>query len=55
MSKKVVLHDLKILDSWSVLIEKGQGKAEEIYKETSRFIKESGAPGVMIETVRVNV
>ena len=53
MPKKVTLHNEKILDSWSVLIEQAQGKAEEIYKETLRFIKGEEAPGVKTETVKV--
>ncbi|HEX77592.1 MAG TPA: hypothetical protein G4O03_04170 [Dehalococcoidia bacterium] len=53
MAKKVTLHEEKILDDWSVVIEDAQGRGEEIYRETSRFIEESEAPGVEMETVKV--
>jgi len=53
MAKKVVLHNLKIIDSWSMIIENGQGKAEQVYKDTENFIEESKAPGVITEVVKV--
>jgi hypothetical protein len=53
MARKVILHDLKIMDSWSMIIENGQGKAEQVYKDTETFIEESKAPGVKIEVVKV--
>ena len=53
MAKKVVLHNLKIIDSWSMIIENGQGKAEQVYKDTENFIEESKAPGVRTEVVKV--
>jgi len=53
MAKKVVLHDLKIIDSWSMIIEDGQGKAEQVYRDTETFIEESKAPGVKTEVVKV--
>jgi hypothetical protein len=53
MEKKVTLQDEKILDSWSVLVEKAQAKTEETLNSTTSFIKESQAPGIEIETVKV--
>jgi len=53
MAEKVTLKDEKIIDRWSVLIENGQGKAEQIYQDTENFIKESKAPGIEIGQVRV--
>lgn len=50
----VILKDEKILDSWSSLIENAQGKAEELYGTTLKFIKESQAPGVKVERVKVS-
>ena len=53
MEKKVTLQDEKILDSWSILVEKAQAKTEETLNSTTSFIKESQAPGIEIETVKV--
>ena len=53
MVKKVTLHEEKILDSWSVLIEGAKGQREKIYEDTTRFIRESEVPGVKIETIKV--
>lgn len=39
----------EIIDSWSVLIGNGQGKAEEIFNKTDGFIDKSGAPNVKRE------
>jgi len=38
MSKKVTLKDEKILDSWSILIEDGKGRENEIYEKTKKYI-----------------
>jgi len=53
MSKKVTLHDEKILDRWSLLIEGAQGRGDEVIKKTVEFIKEASAPGVEAEMARV--
>jgi hypothetical protein len=53
MGKKVSLKDEKILDSWSILIEYAQEKNQEIFNNTTAAIKESQAPGITIESVRV--
>jgi hypothetical protein len=53
MGKKVSLKDEKILDSWSTLIEDAQEKNQEIFNNTTASIKESQAPGITIESVRV--
>jgi len=49
----ITLQDEKIIDRWSMLIEDAQGNAEQIYKDTEGFIKESRAPGINMERVRV--
>jgi len=49
----VTLKDEKIIDRWSIIIEKAQGNAEQIYKDAENFIKDSKAPGVEIERVKV--
>ncbi len=49
----ITLKDEKIIDRWSMIIENGQGNAEETYKDTDQFIKESKAPGIQIERVKV--
>ena len=53
MSDKVTLKDEKIIDRWSTLIENGQGRAEQVYKDAENYIKESKAPGINIDSVRV--
>ena len=49
----ITLQDEKIIDRWSMLIEGGQGQAEQVYQDTERFIRESKAPGINIERTRV--
>ena len=49
----VTLKDEKIIDRWSILIENGQGKSEQVYQDTENFIKGSKAPGIEIEKVKV--
>jgi hypothetical protein len=51
MSKKVTLSDEKVLDTWSVLIEKANGKAEEFYNLMLKFIEEEKMPNVWAEMV----
>jgi hypothetical protein len=52
-AEKVTLKDEKIIDRWPMIIENGHGKAEQIYQDTQNFIKESKAPGIEIDQVRV--
>jgi hypothetical protein len=49
----VTLKDEKIIDRWSVLIENGQAKVEQVYQDTENFITVSKAPGIKIEKVKV--
>lgn len=49
----VTLKDEKIIDRWSMILENGQGNSERIYSDTENFIKESKAPGIAIERVKV--
>ena len=53
MSKKIWLEKEKIVESWSVLIEDGKGKAEDIYNGVSKLIKERDAPALRLERVIV--
>lgn len=53
MLKKVDLSNVKILDSWSVLIEKACGEREKIYSAMRKFIEESKVPEISIEPVIV--
>ena len=53
MAKKVSLHDEKIIDRWGIIIENGQGKAEQVYKDTEAYINEAKAPAVKSEIVKV--
>lgn len=43
-----ILRKEQVLDSWSVLIEHGQGKAGEVFADTENHIKESKAPALDI-------
>lgn len=53
MSKKVTLKNEKILDSWSILLENVQGRKDEIYEKTKKYIEDSQAPGIGIDIVKV--
>ena len=44
-----IIRKEEVLDSWSILIENGKGKADEIFKETEKFLLESKAPNIEIE------
>ena len=52
MSKKITLKDEKILDSWSILLENAQGRKDEIYEKTKKYIEDSQAPGIEIDIVK---
>ncbi len=36
----------QVIESWGILIEKAQGKADEVFQSTEDFIKESKAPSL---------
>lgn len=44
-----ILRREQVLDTWSTLIEKGQGNADPIFQDTELFIKESKAPSIHME------
>jgi hypothetical protein len=44
-----ILRKDQVLDTWATLIEKGQTRAEEIFKDTEGFIRESKAPSLKME------
>ena len=46
---KGVLRREQVLDSWSVLIEKGSGKAEEVFRDAGVFLGESKAPKLVLQ------
>lgn len=48
-----VLRREQVLDSWSVLIEKGSGKAEEVFRDVGAFLRESKAPKVSFARRRI--
>lgn len=48
-----ILRKEHVQDNWSVLIENGQGKADDIFRDTEQFIKESKAPDVRMNRARV--
>jgi hypothetical protein len=43
-----VLRSEQVLDSWGILIEDGQGKADEVFQDTENFINETKAPSLKI-------
>jgi len=47
----VTLKEEKIIDSWATVIEGAQGKADYIFEETQRFLKEAEAPDVVWKMV----
>lgn len=49
----VTLKDEKIIDRWSMIVEGGQGQAENVYKDAENYIKESKAPEIRIEKTKV--
>jgi hypothetical protein len=53
MFGKVTIKDEKIIDRWSMIVENAQGLAEQIYSDTEAFVKESQAPGISFERVKV--
>jgi hypothetical protein len=44
-----ILRKEEIIDRWGILIEEGKGRADEIFKDTEKFIKESEAPKIVVE------
>jgi len=44
-----VVRKEEVIDDWGILIENGQGKAEQIFSETENFIKQSQAPNLKLE------
>ncbi len=48
-----ILRKEQVLDTWAMLIEKGQGKAGEIFQDTEFFIKESKAPSINMERKQI--
>jgi hypothetical protein len=47
------LSEEKVLDSWSILVESGQGKGKEIYSDFLKFLEESNVPEIDAKTVKV--
>lgn len=45
-----ILRKEQVIDRWGVLIENGQGKGDEVVKDTDVFIKQSKAPSLKIES-----
>jgi len=44
-----ILRKDQVVDSWGMLIEKAQGKAENVFQNTDSHIKESKAPSIEME------
>ena len=41
-----ILRTEQVMDSWGLLIENGQGKADEVFQDTENFINETKAPSL---------
>ena len=41
-----ILRKEQVIDSWGVLIEDGQGKADEVFQDTENLIRETKAPAI---------
>lgn len=41
-----ILRKEQVIDSWGILIENGQGKADDVFEDTEFFIEGSKAPGI---------
>ncbi len=44
-----ILRKEQVLESWGMLIENGQGKYNEVFQNTERFIRESKAPSIEVD------
>jgi len=44
-----VLRKEQVVDSWSILIEKGKGRGEEVFSDAKSFLEESKAPNIKME------
>lgn len=55
MADKVTLQEEKILEEWSLVIQNAQGKGQEVYKEISKLIQESQAPGVATQMITAKI
>lgn len=44
----------EVIDRWSVLIENGKGKANDIFTDTEDFIKKSEAPRIAVEMKEIS-
>ncbi len=49
-----ILTNEQVIDNWSFLIEKGNGKAEEIFRLTEDFIKAANAPSLKIKRQQIS-
>jgi hypothetical protein len=41
-----ILRKEQVIDNWGILIEDGQGKADEVFQDTENFIRETKAPAI---------
>ncbi len=49
-----ILTNEQVIDNWSFLIEKGHGKAEEIFTLTEDYIKDAKAPSLRIKREEIS-
>ena len=54
MKNMAILTNEQVIDNWSFLIEKGNGKAEEIFSLTENFIKDAKAPSLRIKREEIS-
>jgi len=44
----------EVIDNWSILIENGNGRAEDIFRDTNSFILETKAPAIAIKREQIS-
>ena len=44
----------EVIDNWSILIENGNGRAEDIFRDTNSFILETKAPAIAIKREEIS-
>ena len=49
-----ILRKEQVSETWAILIEKGQGRAGEIFQDAEGFIKESKAPSIKMERKEIS-
>jgi hypothetical protein len=54
MFGKGILAKEQVIDHWNILIEKGNGKAGEVFSDAEAFLRESKAPSLKVERKKMS-